>query len=393
MGLKANFGKTKYELAVFAVLLAQAALRLDWSSPVDGKFLTFYLLDFKVGFVSRALIGSFVSLLTDKPTEKWLTGFIFISVILIYIILAFLVGRVICSAEGELKNTVIFLTAVFLLTSFSVRVFLQYIGLPDIYLFLFALLAAACMRNKAAKWFVPLLCFMGLAVHMEFALTFLPLILVLLFYGITEPGKKATSIFAAAAGFLASAASGVYFAFFANSRLKMDSGGVFAYLTSKADFPVWKRYYEGHLFYTDTVSGQKFTGLLDSLKIFKETGLESVSAADYATSFIMMLPMLILFLAVWKNAFKAAKTNTEKLVFLMCAALPLPVLPAFIFSTDMPRFLGEIFIVQFIALFYMIFVKNSAVISSLRQAKEFFKKYPLLLILFTVFSLTAFIAE
>lgn len=393
MNLKAFLAKIKYETAVFAVLLTQLAVRIDWSNPVDSKFFTFYLLDFKVGFVSQAFIGSIVSLLTDRPSAKWLTGFILISVMSAYFVLSLFLGRIIRKADSETRNNVIFAAIVFLLTSFSVRVFPQYLGLPDIYLFLFTLLALACMRNKVAKWFVPFLCFLGFMVHIEFAFTFLPLILLILIYNIIAEENRLKASILASACFITASASAVYFAVFANRHLRMDSSGVYAYLSSKTDIEVWRRYYEGHLFYTDTVSGQKFSGLLDSLKVFKETGLESVSASNYLTSFFMMLPLLLLFLYIWKNACKESSRKSEKFIFVLCAALPVPVLPAFIFSTDMSRFLGEIFIVQFMAFFYMVFVKNQAVILSIKKVKIFFKIHPVILMLFIIFSLSAFFAK
>ena len=66
MKLKSFFIKIKYELVIFAALLAQMAVRVDWAHPVSTNFLTLYLIDFKVGFVSRAFIGSLIDLLTAK---------------------------------------------------------------------------------------------------------------------------------------------------------------------------------------------------------------------------------------------------------------------------------------------------------------------------------------
>ena len=102
-----------------------------------------------------------------------------------------------------------------------------------------------------------------------------------------------------------------------------------------------------------------------------------------------MTPLFLFFFFIWKNAIKHSTGRFEKTVFLLCLALPLPLLPWFVFSTDTPRFLGEIFVVQFAALFYMLYDRNEAVAGSLKKAETFFKKYPLLLLLLLVCSLSA----
>jgi hypothetical protein len=381
--------KIKYELVIFAALLAQMAVGINWKQPVPVNYLTFYLLDFKVGFISRGLIGSFVDLLTNKATEKWLTGFILLTFAAVYFILALLLGKLIRSADAGMRNSLIFLTALALFTCFTGRVLLNNIGLMDIYWFLFALLAMVCVRNKYARWLVPLLCFMGLAAHYGFAMTFLPFIFVLLIVETVNGKYKISSIVPAVVSFLISVCSAVYFTIFANGSLNFDSDGTYKYLSAKADFPVWRYYVDAYLYYADANSGKKL-GLSDYLAILREAASQSLSATHLISTLMLLLPMIILFFLVWKNAFKLGKNKAEKFIFLLCMALPLPVLPSFVFSTDAPRFLGEILIVQFMTLFYLAYVKNAALLASLKKAENFFRKYPMLLILLFILSLSAF---
>jgi len=382
--------KIKYELVIFAALLAQMAVRINWKQPVPVNYLTFYLLDFKIGFISRALIGSFVDLLTNKATEKWLTGFILLTFAAVYFIVAMLFGKLIRSADAVMRNSIIFLIALSLFTCFTGRVLLNNIGLMDIYWFLFALIAMVCVRNKYAKWLVPLLCFMGLAAHYGFAMTFLPFIFVLLIVEAINGKYKKSNFFIAVISFLISVCSAVYFALFANGFLNFDSEGTYKYLSAKADFPVWRYYVDGNLFYIDFYTGKKLNGVPGLLAILKQTAFEGLHVSDYAVMLLALLPLFLMFFLVWKSAFKLGKNKAEKFIFLLCIALPVPVLPSFIFSTDRPRFLGEILIVQFMMLFYLAYVKNAALLASLKKTENFFRKYPMLLILLFVFSLSAF---
>jgi len=390
MKLKSFFIKIKYELVIFAALLAQMAVRVDWAHPVSTNFLTLYLIDFKVGFVSRAFIGSLIDLLTAKISERWLGGFILLTFAAVYFILALLFGKLIRSADGSMRNNIIFLVALYLFTCYPGRLLLNNIGLMDIYWFLFVLLAVICLQNKYAKWLVPLFCFFGLATHYAFALSFLPFIFVLLVIDMFNAKYKISAVLLSVASFLTAAGASVYFVFFANRFLKLDSNGTNSYLSSKASFPVWRYYVDGNLFYTDIYSGKKVNGIPGLLAILKQTAFEGVHLSDFAEIILLMLPLLLMFFLVWKTAFKLGKNKAEKFIFILCMLLPLPVLPSFIFSTDRPRFLGEILIVQFLTLFYLAYVKNGALLASLKKAENICRKYPMLPILLLIFSLSAF---
>ncbi|MEI6579603.1 MAG: hypothetical protein WCN92_09105 [Eubacteriales bacterium] len=382
--------KIKYEIAIFAVLLVQMAIRINWANPIETNYLSFYLLDYKVGFVSRAFIGSIVALLTKQATVKWLTGFIILSFVFVYFILTLILGKLIRGTTGDTKNIVVFLVAVFLFASFSIRIFVQSIGMLDIYWFLFALLIMICLKNKFSKWFIPLLCLFGLATHYSFAFSFLPFTIVLIFYEAYKAKSKISSIFLAAISFFVSVCATVYFVFFSNSQIKLTSDGLYSYLSKKADFHVWRYFFDGYLFYTDLYSGKKVEGFSGFLEVLKTTAFESMRFSNFFTSLCLTLPLIVLFFCIWKRAYRLSQKKGEKFIILLCIMLPLPVLPSFILSTDLPRFLGEILIVQFLMLFYMLIDKNETIIAILKRTEGFFKKYPVMLILIFVLSLSAY---
>ena len=389
MKMIAIWGKIKYEIVIFAVLAVQGALTLARGGGIPTNFLTFYLLDYNLGFIPRAFIGSVVGLLTQRVTEKWLTGFILLSFLLVYALLALLLGAMLRRVPAEQKQAAVFLLAVFLFANFSVKVFVQNIGLPDIYLFFFVLLAAVCLKNKVAKWLVPLFCVAGVAAHYGFVMVFFPLVFVMLCYETVQSKNKAGGVILAAVSVAATISSSVYFMLFSNSFVKMESEKVYVYLQSKADFPVWRYFVDGILFYTDINTGREVAGFSGFMTVLKETAAEGFRPAVFAGSLILLTPLFLFFFFIWKNAIKHSTGRFEKTVFLLCLALPLPLLPWFVFSTDTPRFLGEIFVVQFAALFYMLYDRNEAVAGSLKKAETFFKKYPLLLLLLLVCSLSA----
>ncbi len=389
MKLKAIGGKIKYESVLFAVLAAQGVLTLVRGGGIPGNFFTFYLLDYNLGFIPRAFIGSVVGLLTQKVTEKWLTGFILLTFLLVYALLALLLGALLRRTPAELKPAAFFLVAVFLFANFSVKVFIQNIGLLDIFLFLFALLAAVCLKNKTAKWLVPLFCLAGAATHYGFVFIFFPLVFTLMVYELARAKQKAGTVVLTAAGTLATLAASLYFLLFSAGAVRFGSAQAMDYLQRKADFPVWRYFAEGILFYTDISTGRQLNGFAGFMAVLKETAAEGFRPAAFAGSILLLTPLFLFFFFVWKSAFRQSAGRLQKTVFLLCIALPLPLLPWFVFSTDTPRFLGEIFVAQFAALFYMLYDRNEAVAAGLKKAETFFKKYPLLLLLLLVCSLSA----
>jgi hypothetical protein len=390
MKTKPLWDKIKYEIFIFAVLAAQALFSLARNGGIPTNFLTFYLLDYKIGFISRAFIGSFIGLLTQRVTEKWLTGFILLTFLLVYALLALLLGAMLRRVPSEQKSAAVFLVAVFLFANFSVKVFVHNIGLLDIYLYLFVLLAAICLKNKYARWLLPLICLAGVATHYGFVMIFFPLVFVMLCCELSRATHKASGVALTAASVAATLAGSVYFVIFSNSFIRLDRETVLTYLQSKSGFPVWRFFVEGILFYNDTNTGIQVSGFSGFLEILRETAAESFRPAGFAGSLILLTPLFLFFFFIWKNAIKYSTGGFEKTVFLFCLALPLPLLPWFVFSTDTPRFLAEIIVVQFSALFYMLFDGNKAVTASLKKTEDYLKKYPLVLLLLLVFSLSAF---
>ena len=384
--------KMKYEVIIFAVLIVQAAFSLMGTRGIPVNFLTFYLPDYSLGLIPRAFVGSIVHLLTKTVTEKWLTGFILLTFLLVYTILALLLGRLLRCVPAEQKSATVFLIAVFLFTSYSVKIFIRNVGLLDIYMFLFVLLAAVCLKNRFAKWLIPLFCLAGVAVHYSFAMMFFPLIFTILVYeaSLSETKQKRGALVLCAVSVAATLVAALYFLLFSNGNMRLDSDATFAYLQNKANFPVWRYFIDGIYFYTNAYTGQDVSGFTGLLEVLKATAVESFRFENLTTGVVMMAPLFVLFMVIWRNAVKHSTQKMEKAVFFLCAALPLPFLPWFVVSTDMPRLLGELFVVQFCALFYFMADSNAPVTASLEKAETYFRKNPLMALLLLIFSLSAF---
>ena len=93
----------KYELGIFVLLCIQALMNLNEIKNMLLDFYSYYLVDFSMGKTSRLLIGSIVSLLTDKPTAAWIHGFAVVVLFLTLLATALIIGKVIKSASDEMR--------------------------------------------------------------------------------------------------------------------------------------------------------------------------------------------------------------------------------------------------------------------------------------------------
>lgn len=379
--------KCKYELLIFAALAAQFAVGVDWSQPVREKFFTFYVPDYHIGFTSRALLGSLLGLFTPVLTRRMLLVFIIASFALAYALTAVLLGRVLRRVPEQYKIITIYTVVVFVFSAYSVTMFTKYIGMPDIYMYIFTLLALLCAGGRFLRWSVPLWCVLGLATHYGFALTFMPIIaVVIVFDWARENASKAASVRAGISAVMMGAGS-VYFIFFAQKTVWMTPEQAESYLTAKAaDFPLWKLYYEAHLFFSE--EGRTYSGVLDVLRRVSESGAGNFRPAELAVMVLFMVPLLAVFGAVWVLAMRERKSRVSKLPYLCCLCMPLVFLPMFVISTDLDRIFAELIIAQFAVLFYLMWRCDEAIFVALDRVKALFVRRPLWLAVVVIVSLS-----
>lgn len=156
MQLSNSIKKYRYELIIFVVLLAQA---MPAFIKGPSNYYIAYLFDYKIGYVSRVLIGSFINLITNNLTVTWLRTFITISYISVFVLVALLLGTLIRNAGEDVRKALIFMVTYFLIAKYAMWVWFIYFGIFDVFWFLFALLSIIFINNRYTMWFVPLLCF------------------------------------------------------------------------------------------------------------------------------------------------------------------------------------------------------------------------------------------
>lgn len=376
-----NF-KYKYELTIF-LLIMLPAIPAFYTGP--SRYYLGYLFDYKIGLTSRLLIGSIVDLLAKgKISESWLRGFITITYLVVFIIVTFLLGKLLRSVNADIKTVAIFMVVFILLAKYGMWVWPIYFGIFDIFWFLFTLLAIVFLENRYLKWLIPIFCVLGLATHYTFAFIYMPLFAALIYHNMLESKFSKSSIMLTVANFLTMGFASVYFFIFSNRTIRLNGDALIHYVHSKIDFQLDDFY--------DTIIGSYFNSqpgsLAREMKMFLTGYARSFELKPFLLILISVVPLIVCLMYIWTMAIKQSKNMNERLFSIFCFVLPLASLPAFIFSTDIYRLSSQFFISQFCLIFYLLYSKNQAIISSLKSLESLFKRHPELLFILVVLSLS-----
>jgi len=388
--LKKVWEKIKYETIIFFLLALQALLtvkRDGWR--IKENFFTFYLPDYSLGLIPRALIGSVVSLFKKQLTVQWLTNFIWASNLLLFLFIALLLGKVLRKTSDEYKRPLYFTLALFFFTDYSTKVFAKNIGLHDVYMVIIVLLCILALRNKWSAWLVVPLT--GVAVHYGFLFQFFPLIFIVIIFEAIKVEKKLNHILLAIISPLITVLSSLYFILIAPNPAKLGLEKSLEYLESKVvDFEFWRFFAEGMYFNHNGYNDSQVEDFGEVFLYLRSTATDYFDWSEFLTLFVFLLPLIVLFWILWKNAFDNSENKIQKFAFALCFLMPIPLIPWFFWTTDHPRFLSEIILCQFCVLFYLLYDKNEVLEKSLKNVEGKFKRYPTLLIPSLILPLASF---
>ena len=380
--LKKAFDSCKYGLAIFAGVMAVAAVNKTLFTPSPRRYVM-YLLDGKIGFTSRTLVGTVLNLFIKEYTPQKLEVFSVAVTIAAMFIFSMYIGYFIHKAQKEDRRH---LGVFIILISFVV---LNLCGLKsqyDVFWSLLVLLSLLFYQNKWLRWLLPLLCFAGLMINPAYLLTFLPFVFAMMLSDISQKGEKGvskskTALFAASFG--VSFVSSVYFFFFETRYLKMNREQFYEYLFKKMDFTgidtqLTYEYVDGYFF--NLFEGKDISGAWQRLQeLFKY----NVVKYDILLllSVLIAVPMLIFFVAVWRDCLKQLPKEREKgdytkWIYRMNMIYILMLLPALVGSPDVSRFLGHYVLAQLLLLCYHIQNKNPHVMPAIRSRLDWLTKRP-----------------
>ncbi len=373
------FSKFKYELSVFLILCVQACIDKSIFYGVNAGYYCYYLADFSMGKTSRLLIGSFVNLLTDKPTVEWINGFAAVVLILVYIFTAVLIGRVIKSTDSKLRTCVIVFSLFSVSGAFGVHTFSRFFGLLDIYMYLFTVISVVAVRNKMFKWLIPLFCIGGVLINYVYTIAYFPLIAAVLLYLIFTQEKKTGNIILFTVMCTVTVALMFYCAFVGKETATVTFEEMQAIMERK----IGEKLTYGHIHYYDFY-------LYGNHQSLEQLGLNmsEMKPADFIAALLWYLrekgyyfggikavaigalPAFYVFWTIWFRCIKNSLTKPRKFIYLCFMLVPIFAIMCCVFSTDMTRWAASGLIVQFGIGLFMFAVKDEPFEKTMLYFKE-----------------------
>lgn len=349
----------KYSVIIFAIIVFYCII--NCFTMTDMGLYSLFIGDFSIGFCSRLLLGSILSIFKDSFTKEWMTAFLRIVTFVIFLITAHYVASSIPHAKKNDRKSLTIFIALFVACPFSITIYAGDIfGFIDVFCFAILLITLYFGSNRILIWSLPLFLAAGVFIHDAFITGYMaPCLGLMFYYVIKKHGKKIGASVNFVVSSVVCATTAIYSVVFANSTIKMTEAEMLKYLAKKGNCTVDEvsGYMEGFLFHKDTrdVSVQKeyADSIWDFIAHMLKLATESFTPS-YLIYFISIIPIVALVFFVWIKAIKNSNDFMEKVPYILFILTPVPQLFSLFMSTDFTRFLATIVITQMLYLFMCI---------------------------------------
>jgi hypothetical protein len=365
-----------YELPIFAFLLFELLILLP-DKVVDSIATASYLITYRFGFISKAMIGSIFSLFSDRITTHAIYITAIVSFLFLILLISFLLGRIIRNCREEIKPSVIVFVLLFLSSPLSVSYMLgMYLGRFDVYWIIITLVSLVFLKKSVLSLLVPILCAVGISVHQGYMFSYMPALAIPIFYEVYLNRFSKRNIFILVSSCISFTFLFVYFQT-VPAIIPFENAVEFSdYLSRSADFEVSPLML--HTVY--------FAPFKESYYEYVRPLLASYALPLAIELIVFSLPLLVIFGVIWKNCIHNAGNKLLKFIFVLCAFSPLTFIPIAFFLNDWDRYWAAVINTQFIFIFYFIFSEENSVIVSVKKVGLFFARHHLLLMLIIMFA-------
>ncbi len=319
----------------------------------NKDFMTFYLVDYRVGFVSRALIGSVVYLFTKHPTVQMISILLSVMVIVSLLLFAFLQAQIAKKALLKADHAVLLVSYLFFVNSIFWCDSFQYIGLLDIFMTVLLQIYVLCAeRNRSLGYaLAPLVCVVGLLIHTAFLFVGFTVVAAILWFDLLQREKtKRAHIVLFGVTCAVSVVLFILFVFFAQKFVRISWDELLGMMKQKYDGPIFENYYSYYLYQTDEVKNYTAHSTAEILPfLFRKIDLSSTTIRR---NFLNILPLTVLFLGGCVYHMRAS--GNRKIAYLGFLAPTVMLFPSLNFSDDKDRFFSLILIAMYMLLHYIV---------------------------------------
>lgn len=304
---------------------------------IDDFYYPLYVVNYNCGLSSRLLVGSVFSLfIRDTLSVNALINILLTA----YFTVCFLFSLLVNNFLKKTKFESIGIYALLMTVAPVFLSFVRYLGIIDIFWLFFVFGSVTAVSRKGWRWLVPVFCVISLAIHEVFAITYLPIIAVMIFYQFAKKTDVHSFIYLAVCAVVIGAA-GLYFIVIGDTTMTMTSDELVAFARDRLDEQGrnFDDYYVRSTLYWETAGVEAYSGFLGYIKynfnryVLGFNGLQSVLYFLFS-DIILCVPYIYLIL----KSFSKAKKPLLKIAFLCSVAIiPISLFNLFM-SADTERF-------------------------------------------------------
>ena len=328
----------KYEAGFFALLLAyfQSQVPSVGAVRTDGWWLGgFWYVTYDLGFISRGLAGSVVSLFRDRITPQEMNTVISGCWLALAFCTALFCGWLVKRSSDRDRLAVLYLVTTFLVMPCSITQYChsEMFGKLDLFHAPILLASAGLTVRGRALWLVPLLAAAGILIHPSFFFLYFPSLLFLV--GYRTEWRKRTLL-----AVLTMAAVGLFVGLQFWGKPIGGADALAAYVTARSG--VEAALNKEGFFYA------YFATLSDQWALLVNYGARPI--ANACLVFLTVLaPVWLLPAYLWRQAIGRAEGSERKFLFLLCLGPFICAAPLFL-ALDWTRWFSSLVVCQFVVL-------------------------------------------
>lgn len=380
------FSEWKYEIAIFIFLITFGLFVAPSFCYVAKWPFSFYLLDYKLGFGSRLLIGSIFNFIFKGFLRYETVGLIvFCFTSFFCLLISLFLGKIVKRAEKSERNLgVLFLVLLYLAlpTRFSSYFHPDFMGYLEIYIFGLVLLMIYLFLNKRQNWLfwglISLLCAVCVAIHQVFLCIMFPIIFAIMIYNLYENKWKKDTLIGTLAVCIVTSIAFLYFQFFSSLNVPLNT----LILIASKRTNLYCEYSYLHLLF----NCEYYASIYDKFVGTMTYVIKNIFNPILLTSAVVIFsPLFIILGKIWKNIYKNCEEKTEKTTFNLILSCNLLFLPVFIMACDWGRWFIWFVTFQFAVLFVLYWKQNKSVVLAIEQFGDFVKENQFLMVLLLLF--------
>lgn len=364
--VKRFFASHRVCFGLFVFVMAYQILVGNNLAPwrLNEHFITFYTVDYGMGFCSRFLPGAVYRLFFDQVNVSVLSAFSSAFLVLFFLALCFLLERVLLQAPRKEQTVCLFMILLFISGPASFTLFVKWLGVIDVYWIYLCLLFVFALANRRAWFLIPVIFIVSVLVHYGVMICYVPMMAIMLLYRLlTAEEKKDRAVLT---GILLSSlclAAGltVYFILFERRNLiySMDEFNTIllergAKYTYYYDYNLYRNFssagdqsFEGYIYGSGSPLVTFARSVWMQIRTTLAVRIRAGFTVEYVLSVLLICPAAVLMLSVFFSRFREEKGAPffRRAVYLLAPLLFLGSFAAStLFSSDTYRWVAHTFL-------------------------------------------------